>query len=212
MATSKTNDQSSLDLQHLSQTDVAYLVGKPVSWVKENGHLFPRAADGTYDARAVVAGLIQSRASYADLNDADLEGAMQLGECLASTLDKGIHGGIRVLTTIRERYGAAGMAAAAEAMTSELVAWVQHFGIAPPGEPPTPDDIRAAALERAEREIREQVADLPNWGAHGDLRVLGTCPKCKRYRFGSSWHAQPVPTGYQTAENLCCPKCERKPQ
>jgi hypothetical protein len=41
------------DLTKLKQSEVAWLIGKPASWLRDNGHRFSRNTDGTYDGREV---------------------------------------------------------------------------------------------------------------------------------------------------------------
>ena len=85
MATEKRTPKTrATDLERLPQGAVSWLIGKPVSWVREHTHLFSRDNDGTYDARAVVAGMMRSQVNAADLTDGNLESALRLAEYSAS--------------------------------------------------------------------------------------------------------------------------------
>lgn len=44
---------AAVDLARLTQSQVAWLIDKPTSWLRENAHKFSRNADGTYDGREV---------------------------------------------------------------------------------------------------------------------------------------------------------------
>jgi hypothetical protein len=201
MAKTADKPRQTTDLQRLTQSDVAWLAGKPVSWVKENVHLLGRNADGSYNGRDVLAGLTRSHFEPAELSDADTEMALTIAEYAAPGFETTRRAAIRNLKIISDRYGAAGMATVANLLLAELKNHLKLLGDSHLCVPPTPEEIQTEAEER--------IADLPNWGARNDLRIVGLCNGCNKYRWGRRWLELPQPTGYVTSE-LTCPKCAPK--
>jgi hypothetical protein len=59
------------DLTKLKQSEAAWLIGKPTSWLRDNGHRFSRNTDGTYDGREVFQ-VVAKLAGTVEITDLDL--------------------------------------------------------------------------------------------------------------------------------------------
>lgn len=190
-------------IEALSQADAAWLISEHTSWLRDHPHLDGRSADGTYSGRDLVRAI---RCDYqaAELPDGDLEPCRQLAENLMWSIEPA-RPAAQLLDSIRQRYGAAGLAAFAEEL---LTACTNRAKSDPPPRPVlSPEQIRAAAIASAEREI----ADLEFKAARDAGRTVLLCD-CGRYRWGRSWLTGRIPTGFAPIRDEACPnaKCQAK--
>lgn len=188
-----------VDLNRLTQSQAAWLIGRPASWLRDKSHLARRNTDGTYDGRELFRALASTIAP-AELPDDDLEGVLYLAEVFAGCCEGSRLGAIRILADVADRHGTPGLATVASELLAALRA-AEALGPSPSCLPPTPEVIQARA--------EAQIAALPEWDARLDLRVVGQCEECKRYRWGRRWLAPPWPRGY-VAERTLCPECEKQ--
>ncbi len=182
-------------LASLSQTDVAWLVGKPSSWVRDRNHLFERT-NGRYDARQVLAALSGEFAA-AQLADDQLEPLSHFCDDVAYFAVNRCSAAIQLLESIEHRHGAAGLAAVAVQLLAVLR---EHAELSHDEVLPAPEEIR----RRAEEEI-DRLAFLD---AKNNYKRLLVCDTCHRFRWGSQWKRGPIPSGYATVGEVICPECE----
>lgn len=71
------------DIGALTQQQAASLIGRPVSWVRDNSHLWERVANGRYDGRQVVAAYVEH--ALQQHGHAGDEKALKLAEIKART-------------------------------------------------------------------------------------------------------------------------------
>jgi hypothetical protein len=195
--TTKTEPDARAVLESLSQTDLAWLLGKPASWVRERPHLFERTA-GHYDARQAVSAMA-GQFTAATLADELLEPVTHLCADVADFAITRFRPVIELLDSIERRHGVAGLAA----VTTQLVEVLRERAEFTTELPdPTAEEIR----QRAEDEI-DRLAGIES--RHGYRRLV-TCDQCHRYRWGSKWKSGPLPAGYVVVDELLCPDCESK--
>jgi hypothetical protein len=157
----------------------------------------PRNEDGSYSADALVAWSRQEMPAV-ELADADLEGVLHLASNFASDAEGHVSGVVRILSGIKRKYGAPGMAAVAEIFLADVKSYQARFP-SPYDRPKTPEEIQ----EECEKEAADRIAGLPTWDAHNDCRVLSQCERCKRYRWGRRWLVPPLPRGYVSLWAFC---------
>lgn len=184
-------------LRKLSQSEAAWLIDKPAVWLRDNSHVEGRNADGSYDAQKLVAA-VRQEFRPAELSDADLEPVLQLVAEISMCLSHP-RPATELLARIKERHGAAGLAAVGEALLVTLQEETAfESGYEEPPEP-TAEGIRA----EAERRIR----DLDRWQARREGRVVLVCRSCRAYRWGRQWlGVESIPDGY-AIDPTQCPAC-----
>jgi len=184
------------DLTRLTQAEAASLIGKPSVWMRDNGHLFNRNPDNTYDAHDVVRAT-QTQFRAAELADAELEPVLQLCDALAQVHIGGLGPAVRLIERIGLSHGASGLAAVGQHLLEALRENLELYG-----EP---------AVETAE-EIQEQAAEkieaIEDREAARNYRSVLVCTDCQQYRWGRSWEAGTPPSGYAPIMAIC-PPCER---
>ncbi len=195
--TTTTESDSRAVLESLSQTDVAWLIGKPSSWVRDQNHKFERN-NGRYDARQVVA-VMGSEFTAATLGDDLLEPVCHLCDDVADFAVCRFRPAVELLEGIERRHGAPGLAAVAVRLLEVLR---ERAESEPETRHPTEQEIR----ERAEAEI-DRLATID---ARQTYKRLVTCGKCHRYRWGSKFRSGPIPNGYAIVDEITCPECESK--
>ena len=170
-------DRKLVDLDRLTQADVARLIGKPASYLRENAHRFERDADGRYSGRQVVAAMLASGAPV-QLNDADYEIARRLAEHLGTALGRNtdLHATIRFAVAVKDRHGVAGLAALFGALLDECQLLAEIMG----------------PLDAMESK-RPTILDL-----------AAVCMKCGAVRRGREWVKAPTPPLF---EGDTCPAC-----
>jgi len=174
-----------VDLEKLSQQEASWLISKPSHWLRDHSHLPGRSADGTYHGQTLVRSL-RGQFEAAELDAGECEAARQIGERVAE-FGGSLKGLIRIFTEIRDRHGAAGMAALSELFLQECVAMQEFVG----------DSYNSPkTIESIQREAARQIEELADQTMTDDMRIIYTCPECGRYRWGKGWEDKPYPTGY----------------
>ena len=193
-----------VDLIRLIQSQVAFLIGKPAKWVRDNAHLFLRDDDGRYDARGVVNAMVELANKIAEpAHISDEHYGPIFGFLRNAANDAGrIPGLVRVVREVEAEHGLAGHAAIGVMLKEQIGECLDGF---PRGS--TEEQIRADHAERLTRALEA----LPYEKAAIDWRVVATCDKHKRYLWGRSWKSYPLPPGYfPDEERDYCDVCERE--
>jgi len=195
----KPSQSAAVDMERLSQAQASWLISKPAVWLRDNSHLDGRSPDGSYNAKQLVRA-VRSDFTSTELPDGDLEPVLQLAETFAETHGSAPTAVIRILEGINQRYGAAGMAAIAEAFLAELRWCLQRYGESQDSQKPKAEEIQA--------EADVKIAALSEWDARHEMRTVLQCVECGKYRWGRRWKEPPFPNGYAIIEGLACPECE----
>lgn len=184
-------------LKAVSQQEVAALLGKRTSWVRDHPDL-PRNQDGSYDAAEAVAwyiGRIQREMEAATLPVDDLERAARFTDVLIPALECEAAALCDWFDAIQTRHGAAGLAAIMEVFVDELRDIARLVG-RPRGE--SEQQIR----ERHEIEIQREIEEAGRTLFDVSIR----CDCCRKVRRGKKW--LPLKTSPGTVERgTICPEC-----
>lgn len=175
--------QNGFDPKRVTQTQLASITGKRPSWIRENSHVIPRNADGTYDAPAVLK-LLASQLAPAELDPDDVERALQSLDFLART-DRdefAIEALLNFLDSVERQYGPPGFLAVLQLWRSDMTSFVEKMR--PFRSPETEETIRASYAQRCEAAIESL-----RKAARGEylLQEITRCEKCRRYRWGNNW-------------------------
>lgn len=196
-----------VDLERLTQAEIAKLTGKPSVFFRDNCHLDGCHLDGTYHGPRIVRAL-RGEFQPVELPDGLLEPVRQVCERLTFGLVRPDLA-LASLEAIERIHGAAGLAAIGQQLLDEI-RQSQLLEQTSPQPAPTPSEIRASLLADAERAAEQQIKDLADWDAVEYGRLVVQCERCDCYRWGRSWRLPPIPVGYARAGYVgICPPCEK---
>lgn len=170
------------DPKHVSQSQLAQLIGRRPSWIRENSHVLPRNVDGSYDAAEVIAA-IAGQVEPATLDPDDIERALQAHEIFHRVgQDEHVSAAmLAYLDSVERRQGPAGLLSVLETWREE---WRQLVKNVPPKPDRTEAEIRADYKERCDQAIEES----RHLREHEYLLCeVAKCDWCGRYRWGGTW-------------------------
>lgn len=202
MTTKPKSKPKPIDLTAMSQAEMASLVGKPTSWLRDRADLPGRNADGTYDAATFIRG-IRSEFVAIELPDGDLEPSLQLADVIAYESDR-LTAVVRLLDRIESTHGAPGMAAVAMAIRDACRTWLADMGEYAFKPLQSLEEIRLEADDWAAKKLKEQSEREARH--HG--RIVLVCDTCGKYRWGRSWREPPTPPTYVQSLHRC-PECDK---
>ena len=177
----------------LCQQVMAELLGKSASWLRDRTWL-PRNVDGTYDAGAVIAALVerQAFADPAELTDAELNPLVVFADAASFELRERVLGLVRHLDNLQYCHSGDALPAAMSVMLEcwkrDHVEWLRDTR---PTEERLAADIRKAIAESDEKE---------------KLQSVLVCDNCSKYRFGRTWKKGDPPARYSRGSGFC-PEC-----
>jgi len=182
-AISTPSDRKLVDLDRLTQADVARLIGKPTSYLRNHEHRFERDAEGRYSGRQVVAAMLENLAigmSATALSLVDDELARRLSDQLGIALDRktDLHATLRFAAAVQSRYGVVGLAAAFSVFIDHCKLLAEISG---------PLDAFESALPTI-------------------FDVAAVCEKCGAVRRGREWGTGPKPPHFL---GDLCPLCSK---
>lgn len=184
----------------LTQQQASWLIGKPAVWLRDNAHVAGRNADGTYDARELVAAM-RTEFKPAELPDAEHERVLQVVEAAYVEATR-LGAAVRILRGVLAAHGAAGLAAIGRILLDVFEEMLRTSGSRPLPAPKSRATLEAEAAERIEAILAQQASHE----ALAEFKELTVCYRCRKYRFGRTWKRGSVPAGYVPFEDVC-PRC-----
>ena len=198
-------------MRSLNQQSAAELVGKTTSSLRDNLQLYPRNADGTYDARELVASVLANASDPVPVNlsDDELEPLLLIFGWISPPWPcDWLYGAIDALNGLKGRHGTAGLAAIGAALIDhiELSIESRRKVIDHDSRIPTPEAYR----QSAERSIEEIPMQQEERNKRRSLRAVVVCRECGAWRKGSKWLSGKPPAGHLVLDG-CCTPCSDKP-
>ena len=185
-------------LQSLTQQAAAWLLDTTARTLRDHVEV-PRDADGTYNARELLAlGLKTTELSEPTVDE--LEKMWLIAESLQD--DDRIPAAIRLLNSLRARYGEAGLAMFSTAM---LESWTELWTLNGPQK--TEQEVCDKLEEKFQKDLERAQYDRLS----RQLKVVRVCYECHRVRRGRAWVKTDIPAGFaKEAGDAWCPDCHRK--
>ena len=181
-------------LQSLTQLAAAWLLDTTARTLRDHVEV-PRDANGAYTARELLAsGLKTTELSEPTVDE--LEKMWLIAESLQD--DDRIPAAIRLLNSLRARYGEAGLAMFSTAM---LESWTLN------GPEKTEQEVRDKLEGKFQKDLERAQYDRLS----RQLKVVRVCYECHRVRRGRAWVKTDIPAGFtKEAGDAWCPDCHRK--
>jgi len=208
----KQTRSTAVDIERLTQRQAAWLVDKPAVWFRDNPHRCGMNSDGkTYDARELIESL-RNDFRAVTLSSGDINHICNLFEWIfcedenrTLTLEK--------FQRIKEKHGAAGLAAIGELLIHFLIQTVEIQGDGTrEWSQKTDAEIRDQAMRDAEKSIKSSIECRDTQAARLRGDVVYICEQCDSYRWGLDWHNSPLPEQFSefAIEKSDCPTCEKE--
>ena len=187
-------------MQSIGQQGAAWLLGVTTSWIRDHGFELPRDKNGKYNARELLEWRI-SRPVDVEFPDGEKERLLQAADIVAVEIGGAAFAIQKLLLSLREQYGDAGLAEFARA----VVAAVGDD----PAQPATDAEING---------LQDAEASQQRWFSRSrqcteSLTKVHQCEHCGKVRNGSRW----VKAGKKHCEvgrvrMGLCDRCERADQ
>lgn len=179
----------------LSQPAAAWLAGLSGRSLRDAADL-RRAADGTYDARDVLAWAAR-RIPRPELADNELERLLLVAEHVTPARDVYLDAMVQAMDALNAKYGEQVLLSLFDLVLS---GWREQV-----------EDYRriAADPEYQRRTAEAERREAEEEAARTRLEIAVTCEYCNRLRRGRKWVNAKPPQGYATVKWLC-PTCEAR--
>lgn len=182
--------------ESLTQSQAAWLIGKPAVWLRDNAHLILRNSDATYDARELVEAVRkQASTEIPPLADADAERAAIVADRLTIDVGYDAQAIADFAADIERRYGVGGLAAMMRAIVAQCATLANILG--------TRQLVTEATIrDKHEHEIRREL----EWRNRTLFEQTIVCGKCGKIRRGEQWlNEKPLENWVQVKD--VCPSC-----
>lgn len=192
-----------VDIDRLSQADVARLIDRPTSFVRDHEHWFERDTDGKYRGRQVVDALLKNRVASVEpmeFDDQTLEFFLQVTHHAA--FDWYLRAAtVRRLDGLVKQHGLAALAAFGGVVLNAIRMELASQGDEHPSQRVNDDReaLEADAAEWVENELKR----AREFATRRAGRTVDYCPECETYRWGRIRRRLPAPTGYIVDECVC---------
>jgi hypothetical protein len=202
------------NVDSVSQSELARLIGLPASYIRSNSHLFVRDENGRYSGPQAVKALMDQRpvekAEPLEFDDATLE--LFLQSTFSAAIDWHYRSAtVKKLDALIEQHGDTAALAAFGAVMLQAIRdeldrqGDEHYSQRVNGDR---ESLELEAAEWVEGELKK----AREYSTRRAGRVVDVCADCKTYRFGRTRRPLPVPPGYIGDEDpgFYCDQCDAK--